>query len=149
MDQTAASLQKHALVLHILYLAFFSAILLNLGLLFLLPAPAALLRERESLENLIRVFYGLGAALVLAIAILRRRMAPVSLKGVADELELARGMVRNRMSSLIIWVCGEAVSLLGLILYLLTGVRSHGVRFMLVSILLMTVFYPRRGNGSS
>ena len=146
MDQVSATLDRHAQVLQILYLAMFMAVLLNLGLLFLLPASSALALERESLGNLIRIFYGLGAALVLAISILRRKMAPVSLKGVRDELELSRRIARNRMSFLILWACSEAVGLIGLILYLLTGVRSHAVRFALVSILLMVIFYPRKVN---
>jgi hypothetical protein len=142
-DQKAA-FDKEYQTTRILYGVLLISVLMIMGFSLFLSKTTPLPLDPASRENTLRVFYGIGACIILLIAIVRRRLLVFSLAPAAPGASHSVWLLKYRVGYLVIWILSESISVAGLGLLVLGGSLGHAVRFSLISLLLMLIFYPRR-----
>jgi hypothetical protein len=142
-DQKAA-FDKEYQTTRILYGVLLISILMIMGFSLFLSKTTPPPLDPTSRENALRIFYGIGACIILLIAILRRRLLAFSLVPTAPGASHSGWLLKYRVGYLVIWILSESISVVGLGLLVLSGSLGHAVRFSLISLLLMLIFYPRR-----
>ncbi len=142
-EQKSLCDREHILLL-VIYAALMISILIYGGMAALMPPSKSPQEGIPGAEVQWKIFYGIGALLVFAIFVVRRRFLPRLVESGSAELNLHPILLKNRLGHLIIWACSEAVGVLGLLIFLVMGGRGEALKFIGVSLLLMLIFYPRR-----
>jgi hypothetical protein len=135
--------REHKLLL-LIYGALLMSVLIYGGLAAMMPQSKSTSMVIAAADVQWKVFYGIGALLVFTIFIIRRRFLPRLAESGSAEMKITPILLKNRLGHLIIWVCSEAVGLLGLLIFFVMGRRGEALKFVGMSLLLMLIFYPRR-----
>lgn len=145
LDPSAkAEFDRHYRVILMIYAVLLALIFVYPGIGYFLGralSPAGNVGADEMVSG---IFYVRAAVIIGIIFCVRRWLIPSSASFVIGQPEISGLISKYRTGNILVFVLSESISLLGLVLFLLSGALSHLIRFALASLALMGILYPKR-----
>jgi hypothetical protein len=145
LDQAArAEFERQYRLILIIYSATLASILIYLGIGFLMIQTLPSRVAGGSAGSLLITFYTLAAVLLTLILWLRKSWItplPSLASAPGEALDL---ISRYRIGHIVVFVLCEVIILIGLVLLFLVGWFMHLVYFALLSLIMLTVSYPKK-----
>jgi hypothetical protein len=139
-----AAIDQQFRILQIIHLAM----LLSLGAYvivgFVLRPARAALGGSELSGLLVQLFYGVSAAIVLAVFFLRKRLLQPLKPGLTSAREIESWGAKFRAGHIVIYALSEAIGIFGLVSLFIAGSQAHFLNLILLSFALLIFLRPKR-----